>query len=86
MNSIGKKYLKNHSYVYNMKSIEKLYQVVPKTEIILPVCTKCGVKKEDNTYIVKGNDADPGEYPWMAYIRMGSNLNLNCGGAVINSR
>ena len=30
----GEKYLKNHSYVYNMKSIEKLFQVVPKTEMI----------------------------------------------------
>ena len=25
---------KNHSYDYNMKSIEKLFQVVPKTEMI----------------------------------------------------
>ena len=70
-----------------MKSIENLFHVssVP-LNVFLSVCTKCGVKKEDNSYIVKGNDADPGEYPWMAYIRMGSNLNLNCGGAVINSR
>lgn len=40
--------------------------------------------KEPSDFIIGGNDALIGQFPWMASIRVGPNRSHGCGGGILN--
>lgn len=50
---------------------------------------ECGIQKDDFNKIVNGNEADLGEYPWLAlllYEYTNGSTSLSCAGSLISSR
>lgn len=42
------------------------------------------VADDPSEFIIGGNDAVLGQFPWMASIRVGPNLSHGCGGGILN--